>query len=101
MRDRATVFFMQQFIFYYNDISCSNPYQDSHEYLLGLILNQESAFGLLGTTVAAAGFAALSNAGNVSVWRVEAFRLYDSAIRQLNSRFKTESQGCLMRRLEQ
>uniref|UniRef100_A0A0C4DID2 Uncharacterized protein n=1 Tax=Fusarium oxysporum (strain Fo5176) TaxID=660025 RepID=A0A0C4DID2_FUSOF len=45
--------------------------------------DRATTFFMRHTTVAAAGFAALSNAGNVSEWRAEAFRLYDSAIRQL------------------
>ncbi|RGP73147.1 hypothetical protein FLONG3_6463 [Fusarium longipes] len=67
VRDRATTFFIRH-----------------HEYLPVLIRNQP-AFGLFSTIVAAAGFAALSLAGNVSEWRCEAFRLYQTAVRQLQS----------------
>ncbi|KAG9495604.1 hypothetical protein J7337_012158 [Fusarium musae] len=82
-RDRATTFFMRQYVFDMASAGGTLPLRDNHEFLPGLIRNQQSSFGLLSTTVAAAGFAALSNAGNVSEWRAEAFRLYDSAIRQL------------------
>ncbi|KAF5708033.1 hypothetical protein FGLOB1_6628 [Fusarium globosum] len=82
-RDRATTFFMRQYVFDMTSAGGTLPLRDNHEFLPGLIRNQQSSFGLLSTTVAAAGFAALSNAGNVSEWRAEAFRLYDSAIRQL------------------
>ncbi|KAF4445961.1 hypothetical protein F53441_10350 [Fusarium austroafricanum] len=85
VRDRATTFFMRQYVFDATSGSATLPFRDNHEFLPGLIRNQQSSFGLLSTTVAAAGFAALSNAGNVSEWRAEAFRLYDSAIRQLQT----------------
>ncbi|KAF5962465.1 hypothetical protein FBULB1_14144 [Fusarium bulbicola] len=84
-RDRATTFFMRQYVFDMTSAGGTLPLRDNHEFLPGLIRNQQSSFGLLSTTVAAAGFAALSNAGNVSEWRAEAFSLYDSAIRQLQS----------------
>lgn len=44
---------------------------------------QCSSFGLLSTAVAAIGYASLSNATNAPPWRVEAFRLYSSAVLQL------------------
>ncbi|KAF4956720.1 hypothetical protein FSARC_11488 [Fusarium sarcochroum] len=84
-RDRAATFFMRQFVFDCDSVSNYSADQNNHEYLPGLILNQQSAFGLLNTTVAAAGFAALANAGNAPVWRTEAFRLYHSAIGQLQT----------------
>ncbi|RBR24487.1 uncharacterized protein FIESC28_02683 [Fusarium coffeatum] len=81
LRDRATTFFIRQYTF---DVS-NGALQDSHEYLPFLIWNERSAFGLISTTVAAAGFAALSNAGNVSEWRSESIRLYQIAIQQLQN----------------
>ncbi|KAG5661809.1 hypothetical protein KAF25_004048 [Fusarium avenaceum] len=84
-RDRATTFFMRQYVFDLAGGGTSLPLKDNHEFLPGLIRSQSSAFGLLSTTVAAAGFAALSNAGNVAAWRAEGFRLYSSAIHQLQS----------------
>ncbi|SPJ78896.1 uncharacterized protein FTOL_07287 [Fusarium torulosum] len=80
-RDRATTFFMRQYVFDLASGGTSLPLKDNHEFLPGLIRSQQSAFDLLSTTVAAAGFAALSNAGNGAEWRAEGFRLYDSAIR--------------------
>jgi hypothetical protein len=76
---------MRQYVFDLASGGTPLPLKDNHEFLPGLIRNQQSAFSLLSTTVAAAGFAALSNAGNVAEWRAEGFRLYDSAIRQLQS----------------
>ncbi|KIL88179.1 hypothetical protein FAVG1_08257 [Fusarium avenaceum] len=84
-RDRATTFFMRQYVFDLAGGGTSLPLKDSHEFLPWLIRSQQSAFSLLSTTVAAAGFAALSNAGNVAEWRAEGFRLYSSAIHQLQS----------------
>ncbi|CAG7556382.1 unnamed protein product [Fusarium equiseti] len=81
LRDRATTFFIRQYTF---DVS-NGALQDSHEYLPFLIRNEGSAFGLISTTVAAAGFAALSNAGNVAEWRSESIRLYQIAIQQLQN----------------
>ena len=81
LRDRATTFFIRQYTF---DV-LNGALQDSHEYLPFLIRNEGSAFGLISTTVAAAGFAALSNAGNVSEWRSESIRLYQIAIQQLQN----------------
>jgi hypothetical protein len=74
---------MRQYVFDLASGGTSLPLKENHEFLPGLIRSQQSAFGLLSTTVAAAGFAALSNAGNVAEWRAEGFRLYNSAIRQL------------------
>lgn len=76
---------MRQYVFDLAGGGTSLPLKDNHEFLPGLIRSQQSAFGLLSTTVAAAGFAALSNAGNVAEWRAEGFRLYSSAIHQLQN----------------
>ncbi|KAF5241427.1 hypothetical protein FAUST_3857 [Fusarium austroamericanum] len=81
-RDRATTFFMRQYVFGISGGSGSLLLGGGHEYL-PILLREESAFGLLSTVVAAAGFAALSNAGNVAEWRSESFRLYQIAIVQL------------------
>ncbi|QPC78128.1 hypothetical protein HYE68_008880 [Fusarium pseudograminearum] len=81
-RDRATTFFMRQYVFGISTASDSFLLGDSHEYL-PILMKEESAFGLLSTVVAAAGFAALSNAGNVAEWRSESFRLYQNVIVQL------------------
>jgi hypothetical protein len=81
--DRATTFFIRHYVCDMAPAEQGQSPRDSHEYLPGLVRDQQSAFGLLGTIVAAAGYAALSNAGNVPEWRMEAFRLHGSAIRQL------------------
>lgn len=85
MRDRATTFFMRQYIFDISSGDMSLPLKNSHEYLPVLMRNQQSTFGLLSTTVAAAGLAALSAAGNVAEWRAESLQLYQTAIRQLRN----------------
>ncbi|KAH6964810.1 hypothetical protein EDB82DRAFT_511036 [Fusarium venenatum] len=82
-RDRATTFFMRQYIFDTISENGSFPLRDNHEYLPILIRKEESPFGLLSTVLAAAGYAALSNAGNVAEWRSESFRLYQIAIVQM------------------
>lgn len=73
---------MRQHVFGISGGSGSLLLGGGHEYL-PILLREESAFGLLSTVVAAAGFAALSNAGNVAEWRSESFRLYQIAIVQL------------------
>ncbi|XEV04850.1 hypothetical protein FSHL1_010137 [Fusarium sambucinum] len=80
--DKATTFFMRQYIFDTSN-NYSFPLKDNHEYLPILIQKEESPFGLLSTVPAAAGYAALSNAGNVAEWRSESFRLYQIAIVQM------------------
>ncbi|KAI9172720.1 hypothetical protein HJFPF1_02233 [Paramyrothecium foliicola] len=83
VRDRATNFFIQQYVFAPMFSSHNPTLQSNHEYLPSLLRTQDSELGLLGTAVAAAGFAALSNAVNAPAWRAESFRLYSKAIRQL------------------
>jgi len=79
--DRATAFFIHQYVFRVDE-SNSAPARGNHEYLPALI-GQEEANGPLRTIVAAAGLAALSNAGNSSAWAVEAYQWRSKAIRQL------------------
>ncbi|RSM10761.1 hypothetical protein CEP52_003407 [Fusarium oligoseptatum] len=81
--DQATSFFIQQYVLTINGASSSVPLRGNHEYLPGLLRNETFPFGVLSTITAAAGLAALSNAGNAPAWRSEAFRMYGKAIRQL------------------
>ncbi|KAM0427884.1 hypothetical protein ACHAPT_007343 [Fusarium lateritium] len=81
--DQATSFFIQQYVLTINGSYGSAPLRGNHEYLPGLLRNETSSFGVLSTITAAAGLAALSNAGNAPAWRSEAFRMYGKAIRQL------------------
>ncbi|KAF5019523.1 hypothetical protein F66182_8465 [Fusarium sp. NRRL 66182] len=83
--DRATTFFMRHYVFDRISSGSSVAIQDNHEYLPNLIRNQKSALGPLSTMVAAVGFAALSNAGNVPEWRAQALELYGSALIQLQA----------------
>ncbi|UPK90449.1 hypothetical protein LCI18_001384 [Fusarium solani-melongenae] len=83
--DQATSFFIQQYVLTINGASSSAPLRGNHEYLPGLLRNETSSFGVLSTITAAAGLAALSNAGNAPAWRSEAFRMYGKAIRQLRN----------------
>ncbi|KAH7137438.1 hypothetical protein B0J13DRAFT_559658 [Dactylonectria estremocensis] len=81
--DRATSFFIHQYVLILESGSSSASLRGNHEYLPGLLQNEHSASGVLNTVIAAAGLAAMSNAGSVLAWRSEAFRLYGKAIRQL------------------
>jgi hypothetical protein len=74
--DRATSFFIHQYVF-----KGQASLRGNHEYLPALL--QEDGGGTLGTIIAAAGLAGLANAGNATTWRSEAYSLYGRAIRQL------------------
>jgi hypothetical protein len=65
-----------------------------HEYLPAL-MRQEGTNGPLRIIVAAAGLAALSNAGNARTWVVESYQLYNDAIRQLKSALSNPVEVCL------
>lgn len=92
--DCGTAFFMRQYIFPGQQTSPSSTCRGHHEYLPAL-LGQGDTTGPLKTIVAAAGLAALSNAGNASTWTNESFRLYNKAIRQLKSALQDPAQACL------
>lgn len=83
--DRATNFFIHQYVLTLQGSSGSAPLRGNHEYLPGLLRKEDSASGVLSTIVTAAGLAAMSNAGSVLAWRSEAFQLYGKAIRQLQN----------------
>ncbi|KAL2205657.1 hypothetical protein CC79DRAFT_1275371 [Sarocladium strictum] len=83
VRDRASTFFIKHYVFTSAAESGCFPPHTNHEYLPALMQTQCSSFGLLSTAVAAIGYASLSNAANAPPWRVEAFRLYSSAVLQL------------------
>lgn len=74
--DRATSFFIHQYVF-----QGQASLRGNHEYLPALL--QEDNGGALSTIIAAAGLASLANASNATAWRSEAYSLYGRAIRQL------------------
>lgn len=74
--DRATSFFINQYVF-----QGQASLRGNHEYLPALL--QEDNGGALSTIIAAAGLAGLANASNATAWRSEAYGLYGRAIRQL------------------
>src|SRR5580658_9039785 len=74
--DRATSFFINQYVF-----QGQASLRGNHEYLPALL--QEDNGGALSTIIAAAGLAGLANASNATAWRSEAYSLYGRAIRQL------------------
>jgi hypothetical protein len=75
---------MHQYMFPREGSSSLSIYQGHYEYIPEL-LRKEGPTGPLRTIIAAAGLAALSNAGNVTAWAVESYKLYNEAIRQLQS----------------
>ncbi|PVH68837.1 hypothetical protein DL98DRAFT_564583 [Cadophora sp. DSE1049] len=81
--DRATSFFIHQYVLTLGSTFNSAPLQGDHDYLPALLRSEHSCFGVLSTIVTAAGMAAMSNAGNATTWRSDAFRIYGKAIRQL------------------
>jgi hypothetical protein len=81
--DRGTAFFMHQYSFQGYKRSTLRRPRGLHEYLPAL-MRQEGPHGPLRTIVAAAGLAALSNAGNATTWAAESYQLYNGAIRQLS-----------------
>jgi len=64
----------------------------NHEYL-PVLCKRAELDGPLRTMVAATGLAALSHSGNASSWRIEAYRLYGKAIRQLHSALSVDCQA--------
>jgi hypothetical protein len=58
-------------------------------------MRQESAYGPLKTIVAAAGLAALSNAGNAMTWVTESYQLYNEAIHQLRPALSNPEESCM------
>jgi hypothetical protein len=85
---------MQQYIFLGNGSSAPGSGRGHHEYLPTL-MRQESANGPLRTIIAAAGLAALSNAGNANMFATEAYQLYNEAIRQLRPALSNPEEACL------
>jgi hypothetical protein len=79
--DRATSFFIHQYVLTVEDIG-SGSRRGNLEYLPNL-MNREVSDGPMRTIIAAAGLAALSNAGNSAMWAVESYQMYGKAIRQL------------------
>jgi hypothetical protein len=94
----GTAFFMRQYILPSYRNSASSTCRGHHEYLPAL-LGRGDTTGPLRTIVAAAGLAALSNAGNASTWTTESYQLYNEAIRQLKSALQDPAQVCQDRTL--
>lgn len=84
LADRATAFFLSQYVVVVDTSGGGVPSRGNHEYLPDF-LRHEKAAGVLVTIVQAAGLAALANAGASPVWRTEAYRLYGKALCQLQS----------------
>ncbi|KAH7413962.1 hypothetical protein DE146DRAFT_13963 [Phaeosphaeria sp. MPI-PUGE-AT-0046c] len=80
--ERGTAFFMHQYVVSGRRNSRLSKPRGLHEYLPTL-LRDEPINGPLRTIVAAAGLAALSNAGNAKIWAAESYQLYNQAVRQL------------------
>lgn len=80
--DRATAFFLYQYAFSPELCASTGISPGVHEHLPVLLLH-EPPTGALSTIVAAAGLAALANAGASTAWKYDAFRLYGKALQQL------------------
>lgn len=86
LEDRATAFFVHHYVRQGHNGSLSAPgARGTNEYLPAL-LREECVSDALKKVVAAAGIAAMANAGNSTAsWRGEAYTLYTGAVRQLRS----------------
>lgn len=86
LEDRATAFFVHQYVFGSGG-GVEHPAHRGglHEYIPQLLEHRRQAKGanVLATITAAAGLAALANAGSSAPWRAEAYRWYGKAIHQL------------------
>ncbi|UKZ54400.1 hypothetical protein TrVGV298_008208 [Trichoderma virens] len=84
LEDVATSFFLHHYVYQGLDegLSSQNLFRGSHEYIPALLAAPDVTLALK-SIVAAAGLAALVNAGNSETWRLDAYRLYTRAIRQL------------------
>lgn len=80
--DRATAFFISRYVLGKDCQGRPDPKRAVCSFLLDL-LQRERPHGVLATVVAAAGLAALANAGTSPEWKSEAFCLCGEAIRQL------------------
>jgi hypothetical protein len=92
--DRGTAFFMHQYIFLGDRGSILSISRGHHEYLPAL-MRQERTNGPLRIIIAAAGLAALSNAGNARTWVAESYQLYNEAIRRLKSALSNPAEVCM------
>lgn len=77
LEDRAIAFFLHNYVF------SVTPEVASHAYLPPLL--QRRSRSLLRTVASAAGLAALANSGNVPSWKLQSYKLYGEAIRQLHA----------------
>ncbi|PTB45247.1 hypothetical protein M441DRAFT_64920 [Trichoderma asperellum CBS 433.97] len=80
--DRATAFFLYQYAFSPELCSSTGISPGVHEHL-PVLLQHEPPTGALNTIVAAAGLAALANAGASAPWKFDAYRSYGKALEQL------------------
>jgi hypothetical protein len=91
--DRATAFFISQYVFSRPRAHLLNhPYRGHYEYIPAL-LHGESPHSVLATTVAAVGLAGLANAGNSNAWRVGAYKLHGLALRRLKDAVEGEGKA--------
>lgn len=80
--DRATAFFLYQYSFSPELCASTGISPGVHEHL-PVLLQHEPPTGALNTIVAAAGLAALANAGASTPWKYEAYHSYGKALQQL------------------
>lgn len=80
--DRATAFFLYQYAFSPELCASTGISPGVHEHL-PVLLQHGPPKGALNTIVAAAGLAALANAGASTQWRYDAYRSYGKALQQL------------------
>lgn len=85
LQDRATSFFIHQYAFTGVDTPVQPLGSGLHEYIPKLLQQQQQQTkdDVLATITAAAGLAALANAGSSTKWRSEAYQMYGAAIYQL------------------
>ncbi len=81
--DRATAFFLHQYVFDTKTSSDTVP-PAVHEHL-PVLLQRETPTGALSIIISAVGLAALANSGTSTPWKHEAYRLYGKALQRLQT----------------
>ncbi|QYS96902.1 Zn2Cys6 [Trichoderma simmonsii] len=81
--DRATAFFLHQYVFDTKTSSDTVP-PAVHEHL-PVLLQREAPTGALSIIISAVGLAALANSGTSTPWKHEAYRLYGKALQRLQT----------------
>jgi hypothetical protein len=91
--DRATSFFISQYVFGRIPPGSSSPPSRGHYEYIPSLLQGEKEDSVLATTVAAAGLAGLANVANSNAWRVDAYKLHGLALTRLKDAVEVEGKA--------